>query len=231
MEFSRLRFIRPLAAAVVLSAMPPGAAAQEAAPRIGWYNGDWRSGIPGRANWYSSSGDYARVYDDFIVPAGGWTVVGVFSINHMDFEGITKAAWEIRKDMMPGKGGRKVASGVSPATQTRVPGLGPFPADSLIGYRIQVDGLNLALAPGRYWLSVAPVGKNAAWFICATRGQNAIGDPAGTNGSSLVDSPDPRGRFSSPMHGGSAGQYGKSGDFSLGVLIAPGPPQKAPPKK
>jgi hypothetical protein len=198
---------------------------QTAGVRIGWYNGDWRSGIPGRANWYSSGGDYSRVYEDFVVPAGGWTVMGVFSINRMDFEGVGKAAWEIRRDMSPGKGGKKVASGISAATQTRVPGLGPFPADALIGYRIEVDGLNIPLAPGRYWVSVAPVGKNAAWYLCGTKGENAIGEPAGTNGSSLVDVPDPRARFAGPMRDGGGGQFGKSGDFSLGVMVGATPPQ------
>jgi hypothetical protein len=157
--------------------------------------------------------------------------VGVFSINRMDFEGVTKAAWEIRREMSPGKGGRKVASGVSSATQTRVPGFGPFPADALIGYRIQVDGLKVSLAPGRYWLSVAPVGKNAAWYLCGTKGEHAIGEPAGTNGSSLTDSPDPRARFASPMLSGTSGQFGRSGDFSLGVLTDAAPPQNLPTRK
>lgn len=213
----------PLALTLFLNAVPPRSLAQEPATRTGWYNGDWRSGLPGQANWYSSRVDYSRVYEDFVVPEGGWTVTGVFSINRMDFEGITKAAWEIRKDMSPGKGGKKVAAGVSAATQSRVPGLGPFPADALIGYRIQVDGLKVNLAPGRYWLSVAPVGKNAAWYLCGTQGANAIGEPAGKNGSSLVDTTDSRARFAGPMRKGPSGQFGKAGDFSLGVLIDPSP--------
>jgi hypothetical protein len=220
------RLFWPLTLMLFFDALPPGIRAQEPEARIGWYNGDWRSGLPGQANWYSSSGDFSRVYDDFVVPAGGWTVVGVFSINRMDFEGVTKAAWEIRKDMLPGKGGKKVASGVSPATQIRVPGLGPFPADALIGYRIQVGGLNVHLDPGRYWLSVAPVGKNAAWYVCGTQGANAVGDPKGTNGSSLVDRTDSRARFAGPMLQGSSGQFGRAGDFALGVLIDPSPPKK-----
>ncbi len=205
-----------------LAGVPP-CSSQEPVARVGWYNGDWRSGRPGQTNWYSSRSDYARVYEDFVVPAGGWTVVGVFSINRMDFQGITKAAWEIRKDMSPGKGGKKVASGVSAATQTQVPGLGPFPADALIGYRIQVDGLKLQLPPGRYWLSVAPVGKNAAWYVCGTQGTNAVGEPAGANGSSLVDRGDTRERFFSPMLQGNPGQYGRAADFSLGVIISDSP--------
>ena len=157
---SKLRWLsQPLALLALLPGAPHGALAQEPVAQIGWYNGDWQSGLPGFANWYSSWEDYSRVYDDFVVPAGGWTVVGVFSINRMDFEGISKAAWEIRKDMLPGKGGKKVASGVTAATQARVSGLGPFPRDALTGYRIEVDGLKIQLAAGRYWVSVRAGGK------------------------------------------------------------------------
>jgi hypothetical protein len=82
-----------------------------------------------------------------VVPEDGWIVLGVFSDNRMDFDGVTKASWEIRKDMLPRSGGIVVASGVSPATQTAIPGNGPFPCDLLIGCRIQVNGLGVPLAP------------------------------------------------------------------------------------
>lgn len=211
----------PLTLVSFLIAAPTGSPAQGPVAQIGWYNGDWQSGLPGISNWYSSRGDYSRVYEDFVVPPGGWNVVGVFSINRMDFDGISKAAWEIRKNMSPGKGGKKVASGVSPATQSPVPGLGPFRADALTGYRIEVDGLSVHLDPGRYWLSVAPVGKNAVWYVCGTQGANAVGDPAGRNGSSLVDRPESRARFAGPMLHAALGRFGRAGDFSLGVLIDP----------
>jgi hypothetical protein len=51
----------------------------------------------------------SRVYDDFVVPEGEWTIVAVFSNNRMNFTGVTKANWEIRKNMAPGKAGRKAA--------------------------------------------------------------------------------------------------------------------------
>jgi len=225
------RLFWPFVLALFLAAAPLGAQAQGAGAKIGWYNGDWRQGLPGQSNWYSSSYDYSRVYDDFVVPDGGWTVVGVFSINRMDFEGVGRAAWEIRTAMTPGSGGKKIASGVSPAAQTRVPGLGPFPADALIGYRVQVGGLSVHLDPGRYWLSVAPVGKNAAWYVCATQGENAIGEPQGRNGSSLIDRTGVKGRFTSPMLQGASGQFGRAADFSLGVLIDSSPQKSSPPKK
>jgi hypothetical protein len=43
-----------------------------------WYNGDWNNTTAlGNSRSYQF-GD-AWVYDDFIVPSGGWTITGVFS--------------------------------------------------------------------------------------------------------------------------------------------------------
>jgi hypothetical protein len=66
---------------------------QSAGGVVGWYNGDWQSGIPGLANWYVSKDESARVYDDFVVPEGGWTVVGVFSNSRMNISEVTGASW------------------------------------------------------------------------------------------------------------------------------------------
>ncbi len=184
---------------------------------VGWYNGDWQSGLPGLANWFVSPAESARVYDDFVVPEGGWTVAAVFSNNRMDFSGVTYAAWEIRAEMAPGRGGRKVAAGLSPATQTVIPGTGPFEHDPLVGYRIQVDGLHLRLAPGRYWLSVAPVGMGNSW-ISATLGRNAVGEPPGNDGRALFSGHTVSG-FVAAERVGRAGANGVSKDFSLGVVI------------
>jgi len=185
---------------------------------LGWYNGDWQSGLPGLANRYGASDEFSRVYDDFVVPEGGWIVVGAFSDNRMGFAGVTRASWEIRKGMSPRCGGKVVASGVSSAGQTVIPGNGPFPRDPLIGYRIQVDGLRVPLPPGTYWLSVAPVGDGAS-FASATRGRNAVGHPAGNNGMALFDSSLRDRRFEQAETVGVGGQYGFASDFSQGVLI------------
>lgn len=186
---------------------------------LGWYNGDWQSGIPGLANWYRANHEYSRVYDDFVVPEGGWTVVGVFSDNRTDFDGVTKASWEIRNGMSPERGGKVVASGVSSASQTVIPGNGPFPRDPLIGYRIQVDGLRVPLAPGTYWLSVAPLGDGVS-FVSATRGRNAVGNPGGNNGMALFDSSVRDRRFERAETVSGGGQLGFGNDFSQGVLIS-----------
>jgi hypothetical protein len=53
--------------------------AQQIGAVVGWYNGEWRSGIPGPPNWCANANSFIRVYDEFQVPDGGWTVVGVFT--------------------------------------------------------------------------------------------------------------------------------------------------------
>jgi hypothetical protein len=188
------------------------------APLPGWYNGDWQSGIPGLSNWYRGPQEFARVYDDFSVPAGGWTIAAVFSNNRMDFDGVTKASWEIRKGMAPHSAGHLVASGLSPASQTMIPGNGPFPRDPQIGYRVQVDGLRVQLAPGKYWLSVTPLGSGES-FVSATRGRNSIGEPPGDNGMAFYDSSRRDLRFEKAETVGRGGQLGIGSDFSQGVLI------------
>src|SRR5204862_23803 len=46
-----------------------------------WYNGDFNgvNGLANEDNTSLGSGEYARVYDDFNVTGGGWTVTSVFS--------------------------------------------------------------------------------------------------------------------------------------------------------
>ena len=197
---------------------------QPAPAVIGWYNGDGQSGLPAQPNWYFKEGEFSRVYDDFVVPAGGWTVLGLFSNNRMDFSGVTRAAWEIRRDMAPGKGGKKVASGLSRATQVLIPGQTPLPGDPTLAYRIQVDGLHVRLAPGRYWLSVAPIGRGGyvnggAWYLEATLGKNAVGDPPGNNGRALVSKTTLGMKFVDADSISQTGQFGKGHDFSQGAII------------
>ena len=182
---------------------------------VGWYNGDWQSGMPGAMNWYRWTRDFRRVYDDFVVPQGGWTVVGVFSDNQMDFNGVTEASWEIRSGMLPGVGGNLIASGVSPATQTF---LGRFPKDTLSGYRIQVDGLKVSLKPGKYWLNVAPV-VDGQCYLRATLGNKAVGEPPGNNGLAYIGRSGSPTLFLEAETTGTRGQIGVGKDFSQGVII------------
>ena len=205
-----------LAALVAVLLLAPGLRSQKASePTVGWYNGERKFGIPGYANWYASSSKNVRTYDDFVVPNGGWTVVAVFSNNSFyNAPPVREACWEIRTGVSADMSGTVVATGIGPATQT-------LNADTN-DYRIQVSGLNVALAPGRYWLSVVPVGPTTGQsFVSATLGVNAVDDPRRNNAGAL------NGTFA-PIT--LTGTGGTSSEFSQGLLInGPAPNAKAPP--
>ena len=94
---------------------------------LGWYNGapQMLGVAPAIRNQYvvnfpeSCGTDHCLfgVYEDFVVPAGGWTVVGALSHNYMNFSGVTQAYWEIRSAVSSGNPGTPIASGITPATQ------------------------------------------------------------------------------------------------------------------
>jgi hypothetical protein len=148
-----------------------------------WYNGDWDT-VSGLRNSIDATGSPSQVYDDFTVPAGGWTVNSIWSNDLMDFSSDT-ATWSIRSGVSQNDGGTEVAGGISAATQTAT-GRSGF---DLTEYTIQVDGLNIFLAPGTYWLSVAPHDDGEGnSFNSTTGGANAVGSPAGNNYNSFFDS-------------------------------------------
>src|SRR5204862_127440 len=77
-----------------------------------WYNGDFNgaNALANEENTSLGSGQFASVYDNFIVPSGpGWTVTSVFSDN-LSSTNITGAAWEIRQGVSEGNGGTLIAS-------------------------------------------------------------------------------------------------------------------------
>ena len=190
---------------------------------VGWYNGDCQSGIPGQSNWYLSYQEFGRIYDDFVVPGGGWTVTGVFSHNDMTFSGLSAAAWEIRSGISAGNGGTVIASGLSPATQTLVL---TYPDGEQI-YRVEVDGLRVQLAPGRYWLNVSPAADFTESYVCTSVGVGAIGNPPGNDGQAFSYALGPPAHLLfQPVQ--STGQAGTSGDYSQGVLISTAPAPPAP---
>jgi hypothetical protein len=204
--------IRIVSCGLLLAFSQPGLRAQGASKvTVGWYNGDRQFGIPGVQNWYLSASQLARVYDNFVVPDGGWIVAGVFSnIVPNNTFAATQAAWEIRSYLAADSAGTLVASGVSAATVTFNPALSV--------YRIEVDGLQVALAPGHYWLNVAPVGPGATeWYVAATLGTNAVGNPPGNDGGALYLSSANNMNF---MSMSTSGPAGTSADFSQGVLIS-----------
>ena len=180
---------------------------------IGWYNGDWQPRIPSYSNWYASSQQFRRTYDDFIVPAGGWTITSVFE--HADMPAVvTQASWEIRSGVSSGNGGCVVASGISNAAMTQIEPVG----DGTYIFLLQVTGLSVQLAPGRYWLNVAPITSNTLTYVAATLGLNAIGNPPGNDAQSFYNST----TGSNFVPAQASGSGGTSSDFSFGVLVAPG---------
>jgi hypothetical protein len=204
-----------LALLLALSAQEPGWA-------IGWYNGDWQSGIPSAPNWLLAPDNFARVYDQFQVPAGGWTVVSVFSNDYIsDAAAIATVSWEIRRGMAPGNGGELVASGTSPAIQSPDPAVTapPYPAPAVkTRYRIQAGFLRLQLPAGSYWVSVTPSGVNTA-NASPTLGANAVAVDANGPHLALVDrTAGPR--FAIAESAGRTGQVGRARYFSQGVIIA-----------
>ncbi len=156
-----------------------------------WYNGDadYRDAI---ANGIGAAPvPDALVYDNFNVTGNSaWTVTGAFSNDFMNYVGVTQAYWEIRTGVSDGDGGTLIASGTSSATQVDL-------GNSFFGleeYAISVSGLHVMLAPGEYWLTVAPVSPPVAdgdvnySYIATTSGANAIGSPPGDDGNSFATS-------------------------------------------
>lgn len=179
---------------------------------VGWYNGNFDS-VNGLSNEINTSITHARVYEDFIVPTGGWTVVGLFSNNLMNFTGVTQAQWEIRSGVSAGNGGSLIGGGTASATQTAT-GRSGF---GYTEYTVEVGGLSIFLSPGTYWMNVAPVGFGSGLsYNSTTSGASAVGLPAGNNSNSFFYSTS----SGFPSNFGSAAtQVGGSGDFSNGVMI------------
>jgi hypothetical protein len=184
------------------------------ADTVGWYNGDLNASTA-LSNEINTAVSDSRVYEDFIVPAGGWTVTGLFTNNLMDFS-TSQALWEIRSGVSVGNGGSLIAFGTGAATQTAT-GRNAF---GFAESTIEVDGLNVALAQGTYWMTVAPIGPggNTAVrsFLTTTSGLNAVGLPPGNDGNSFFDS-----TFYSANFASTPDLVSPEGDFSSGVIIAP----------
>ncbi len=116
----------------------------------------------------------------------------------LQITGVTQASWEIRSGMAPGDGGTLVASGLGAATQTPTGRMALWRE-----YSITVSGLDLDLAPGTYWLNVAPLvgsdpgsGGYLYSYASFTTGANAVGQPDGDNANALQDWTDSYAPFS-----------------------------------
>jgi len=182
-----------------------------------WANGDPDPDIPGLRNIYipDNAASSSLLYDDFVVPAEGWVVVGLFSFNRMSFTGVTSAYWEIRRAVSESTS-TLVASGTNAATQLMRPNTFD-PRTELTTFKIVVHGLALHLSAGRYWLAVAPVASAGMQsFICPTSGRHAVGQPQGNNANAYYGSP-----RSSSLLRAETFAHSRAKDFALGVFARP----------
>jgi hypothetical protein len=188
------------------------AASGAALPNSYWYNGDF-NGTNGLSSEYNTIVSQANTYDDFNVTSN-ITVTGVYS-NELLTAGFIQngAEWEIRSGVSGGNAGTLVAGGsIAPATYT-ANGQDGF---GLFGYFVQVSGLNVSLAPGTYYLTVAANDSGAGRaFNSTTSGAGCVGTPCGNNGNSWFNS-----TFFGTFYGAASDQLGTSpADFSMGVIV------------
>jgi hypothetical protein len=161
-----------------------------------WYNGDpnynYSFGFPGNPNEYFSPGIYSQTHDNFIVPTGQtWTVQGLFArhaiFTSANLTSLTQAEWEIRSGVSSGNPGTLIASGISSVTITNN---GVIPSSSYTDYLLEVDGLNVVLGSGTYWMNLRPITSNLSGpflsYQTRTFGAGAIGNPPGNDGNSFL---------------------------------------------
>lgn len=180
-----------------------------------WYNGDpdGQGSTPNQTFWVRDRSLRRVSLNDFTVPTtdGGWEINTIWS-NNVVFSNssFSKAIWEILT-VTPVEGTpiftyeRYFATGLSPVTITPT----NFQVSGQPVVRVSVSGLNIRLAPGTYWLGVAPFHDEEdsysypASVIATTSGANAVGTPPGNNGNSFIEAYGPI--------------FSDSGDYSMGI--------------
>jgi hypothetical protein len=176
-----------------------------------WYNGDFNdvNGLANERDTLLGSGQYASTYDDFNVPdAPGWDVTSVFSNNLADTN-VTGATWEIRQGISEGNAGALIASGMTMTPNVTPTGRGGF---NFTEFMVEVDGLNVHLPAGSYFLNVTPTGDlTGRSFVSTTSGANCNGTPCGDNMNAFFDSNFFGAFFTSTAN------LGQPYDFSMGV--------------
>ena len=182
-----------------------------------WYGGDADGVTALLSEGNSASAVQAMVYDDFTVPAGGWNVSEVWAndVVLLGDENPPNAYWEIRSGLTDGSGGSLIESGTDACSFTATGGSN----FGLPEYLVDVSGLSFTLAPGTYWVGVAPVDDGTGeYFDETTSGLNVVGSPI--NGNSFFDSFDQGYTFVAASD--STFPLGPGAwDFSLGVAGEP----------
>ncbi len=173
-----------------------------------WYNGDF-NGVNGLSNEVNTVISQSYVYDNFIVPSGGWTLTDAFSNNLMTFA-TSLADVEIRSGVSANNGGTLVYGAYGVAATDTATGRSGFGYNE---YTIEVALPNVYLAPGTYWLAVAPVGSGSGRsFVSTTSGANCIGLPCGNDDNSFFTS-----AYFGTYFDPASNQVGFPADFSMGV--------------
>src|SRR5438874_7638668 len=175
-----------------------------------WYNGDFNgvNGLANEDNTSLGSGQFASVYDDFIVPSPGWNVTAVFSDN-LSSTTVTGALREIRQGVSEGNGGTLIASGMTMTPVVTPTGRSGF---GFTEFMVEVTGLNVNLPPGTYWLNVTPIGNlTGRSFDSTTSGANCVGTPCGNDQNAFFNSNFFGANFTSTAN------EGQPTDFSMGV--------------
>jgi hypothetical protein len=156
-----------------------------------WYNGDFNgeatgNGLANEEDTSLGSGEYARVYDDFnVTDPNGWDIGSVFS-NNLENTNVTAASFEIRQGVSSGNGGTLIASGTTVTPEVTATGRSGF---GFTEFMVQINDLNIHLAPGTYWLNVTPIGDlTGRSFNSTTAGANCVGTPCGDDDNAFWDS-------------------------------------------
>ena len=160
----RMRSLSAGAVLIMLATLPSTAEGQL------WKNGIF-DGFSALSSETATTVLDSRVYDNFIASGSGWTVTSLFGEFLTDFTA-TDAYWEIRSGISAGLGGTLLFWGTN--SITGVTDLGDaFGLDHVL---YTVSGFSaLHLAPGEYWLTIAPVGAGfGRAYIGTTSGDGSI---------------------------------------------------------
>jgi len=145
-----------------------------------FYGGDWYGNGSGNGTATSvHRSDLESVqFQNFIVPAGqSWQVSALFA-NHLIAPAptlpIVSADWSIRSGVSVGNGGTLIASGANAPVTLAPTGRG---WNAYLEETFTVDGLNVILPAGTYWMSVTPLigTTDGLTYNTVTVGTNGIG--------------------------------------------------------
>jgi hypothetical protein len=205
------RLVRALLPAVGCAISLCGPLRPALADQTLWYNGDPSGNLLFNGTAPSVTG---AVFDDFqVTDPGGWSIHSAW-INGTNFGPYSTAIWSIRSGMASGIPGTVVAGGLSPTS------ISPGPDGAT---RTTVSGLNVNLAPGTYWLQLTPE-VTSPTYLSTTAGANAVGTPAGNDGSAFFDGAFFGANFESTVTFAGPDYH----DFSMGVAGAIDTPTPSP---